>query len=42
MLALGQEAFEPRFRVRGCVGARHADHIEAVLARDVEERGLEL
>jgi hypothetical protein len=41
MLALGEEAFEPRLRQRGCIGARHADDIEALLACEVDERGLD-
>jgi hypothetical protein len=42
MLAFGQKALEPRLRERDCVGACHADDVEAVLARDAGERRLEL
>jgi hypothetical protein len=41
MLALGQKALEPRFRLRGRIGARHAEDIEALLARRVDERVLD-
>jgi hypothetical protein len=41
MLALGQKAFQPRFRLRGCIGAGHAQHVEAVLAGRGDERVLE-
>jgi hypothetical protein len=41
MLALGQEALEPCFRLRHRIGARHADHIEALLAGGIEERTLD-
>jgi hypothetical protein len=38
MLALGEELLEPRFRLRGRIGARHAQDIEALLARRADER----
>jgi hypothetical protein len=41
MLALGQEAREPRFGLRGRIGARHAKDIEALLARGADERVLD-
>jgi len=41
MLAFGQEPLEPRFRLRGCVGARHAEDIEALCARRADERGFD-
>jgi hypothetical protein len=41
MLALGQKTFEPRFRLRGRIWARDAQHVEAVLARRGDERVLE-
>jgi hypothetical protein len=41
MLALGQKALEPRFRLRGRIGPRHAQHVETVLARGGDERVLE-
>jgi hypothetical protein len=37
MLSLGQKALEPRFRLRGRIGARHAEDIEALLARGADE-----
>jgi hypothetical protein len=41
MLAFGQEALEPRFRLRGRVGARDAQDIEALLARRADKRGFD-
>jgi hypothetical protein len=41
VLALGEKALEPRFRLRGCVGVRHADDIEALFTRRADERGFE-
>jgi hypothetical protein len=41
MLALGQKAFEPRFGLRGGIGAGHAQHVEAVPARRGDEGVLE-
>jgi hypothetical protein len=40
MLALGQKPLEPRLRVRGGVGARHPDDVEALLARETDQPGL--
>jgi hypothetical protein len=41
MLALGQKAFEPRFRLWGRIRARHAQHVEAVPERRGDEGVLE-
>jgi hypothetical protein len=41
MLALGQKAIEPRFRLGGRIRARHAEDIEALLARGADERVLD-
>jgi hypothetical protein len=41
VLAFGEKTCKPRFRLRGGVGARHADDIEAVLARRAGERLLD-
>jgi hypothetical protein len=41
MLALGQEALEPRLGLRGRIRARHPDDVEALLARGVDERVLD-
>jgi hypothetical protein len=41
MLALREKALEPCLRLRGGVGARYPDHIEAQPARLADERILE-
>jgi hypothetical protein len=41
MLALGQKALEPRFRLRGRIRARHPDDVEALLACRADERVLD-
>jgi hypothetical protein len=41
MQALGEKALEPRRRLRGGVGAGHADNIEAVPACLADERLLD-
>jgi hypothetical protein len=41
VLALGEKALKPRFRLRGCIGARHAEDIEALPARHADERLLD-
>jgi hypothetical protein len=41
MLAFGEKALEPRFRLRGRIKARHAEDIEALLARHADQRLLD-
>jgi len=41
VLALGEKLLEPRFCLRDCVGARHAQHLETVRARLADEGLLE-
>jgi hypothetical protein len=41
MLALGQKALEPCFRLRRRVRTRHPDHIEALLACGIDKRALD-
>jgi hypothetical protein len=40
--ALGEELFEPLRRLRDRIRARDSDHVEAVLARGLRERGAQL
>jgi hypothetical protein len=41
MLAVGEKLREPRFRLRGCIGARHSEHVEALLTCRADERLLD-
>jgi hypothetical protein len=41
VLALGEKAREPRFCLRDCIGARHAEDVEPLLARGADERVLD-
>jgi hypothetical protein len=41
MLAFGQKTREPRLRLRGRIGAGHADGVEAVCARGAHQRQLD-
>jgi hypothetical protein len=41
MLALGQKSLEPRFRLRGRIGACDAEDIEALLACRADESVLD-
>ncbi len=39
--AFGEELLEPRLGLRRGIGPRHADGVEAVLARGFDQRGFE-
>ena len=39
--AVGEETLEPRFRLGDGVGPRHADDVEAVRARLLDQRGFD-
>jgi hypothetical protein len=41
VLTLGEKAREPRFCLRDRIGARHAEDVEALLARGADERVLD-